>query len=95
MEIREPEVDIYCQRYVNEDILEALGWNLEAVRASFGDDFIEKMGRLMLQYGMTDERSVSMFLMTCTHECGRGMAKLEERVDFSGASYTVNTRAQA
>ena len=93
-EISNEEMEI-LEKYVNENVLgEVLGWDLDAAKVNLGDNFIEDMRALMLEYGLTDERSIILFLMTSTHECSRGCSMTEFYDDnwFDNKSYTINTR---
>ena len=80
--------------YIREDTLIALGWNLDMIDPRLGENYIEDMRALMLEYGLTDERSIILFLMTSTHECswGRKMTELYNDNWFDDKSYTINTR---
>lgn len=83
------------EKYVNEDVLrDVLGWNIEAAKINLNDNFIEDMRSLMLEYGLTDEKSIILFLMTSTHECSKGNSMTELYNDnwFDDKPYTINTR---
>ncbi len=80
--------------YIRKDTLIALGWNLDMIDHRLGENYIEDMRALMIEYGLTDERSIILFLMTSTHECswGRKMTELYNDNWFDDKSYTINTR---
>lgn len=66
------------EKYVNEESLTALGWNVDNVEVMLGDNFIEEMRLLMLLYGLTDEESIGLFLVTISHESGDGENLIEQ-----------------
>lgn len=71
-----------------------LEWDLSQVNPKLGVNYIEDMRTLMLEYGLTDEESITFFLFTISIECQNGKYMLEERPmsQYSGLSYTPNTR---
>lgn len=83
------------EKYINEVVLrDVLGWDIDAAKKNLSENFIEDMKALMLEYGLTDERSIILFLMTSTHECSKGctMTELYDDNWFANKSYTINTR---
>ena len=86
---------VIMEGYVNEEFLsEKLGWELDKINPLLGVNYIEDMRTLMLEYGLTDEKSIIFFLMTISIECQNGQYMLERRGEdeFEGLSYTYNTR---
>lgn len=79
-------------RYVNEEIFEKMGWNVENFKATYGVDVIEKLKECMYQYGITNRYSICMFLATLGTESGDGTKLLEDRTDFSAVTYEPHTR---
>lgn len=79
-------------RYVSEEIFEAMGWDVEVFETTYGKDVIEKLKEYMYQYGMTNRYSICMFLATIGTESGDGSAVLENRSYFEGLTYRENTR---
>lgn len=82
------------EKYINERALcDGLGWDIEIAKANLGDNFIEDMRVLMMEYGLTDEESITFFLFTISIECNKGKYMLEQRsIDqFDGLKYTPNT----
>ncbi len=82
------------ETYVNDETLMELEWDLDQLDARLGVNYIEDMRALMLEYGLTDEDSITFFLMTISMECQYGKYMLERRDEdkFAGLSYTYNTR---
>ena len=80
--------------YINDKTLMELEWDLMLVDSGLGVNYIEDMRALMLEYGLTDEDSITFFLMTISIECQYGQFMLEQRDEdkFAGLSYTYNTR---
>lgn len=57
----------YIQRYINEDFLRNMGFDFEALGI---DNFVVELKSGMIQYGITGEASIHMFLSTCMAETG-------------------------
>lgn len=91
--VEAPAVDpSVLDRYVNERVFEAMGWDVKKFKNTYGDDAIEKLKEYLFQYGITDPYSVCMFLATIGIESGDGRAKLEEKNPPAKATYTKNTK---
>lgn len=79
-------------RYVSEEIFEAMGWNVETFKATYGRDVIEKLKECMYQYGMTNRYSICMFLATIGTESADGGALVERKNPSDNATYTKETK---
>lgn len=66
------------EKYINEAVLrDGLGWDIDAAEKNLNKNFIEEMRALMIEYGLTDEDSIILFLVTISHECGGGTNLIE------------------
>lgn len=86
---------ILIQKYINEDVLrDGLGWDIEAAKENINDNFIEEMQELMLEYGLTDERSIILFLITITKECDHGKSMIEygDETYYDDKSYSAEEK---
>lgn len=101
--IRSQIIDIYhnsqkkyelLQEYVSEEVLEQLGWtNMDAVKANYGENFVEELRIAMMKTGIVSEASIKMFLTTITHESGWGLYTTEDvNSDEITGNYTYDTR---
>ncbi len=80
----------FLKIYVNENTLTELGWDIDAAKKNIDENFIEEMRELMLEYGLTDEKSIILFLITITQEChgGRSMLEYGNEEYFDGQNYS-------
>lgn len=91
--VEAPAVDpSVLDRYVNERVFEAMGWNVEKFKNTYEDDAIEKLKEYLFQYGITDPYSVCMFLATIGVESDDGGAKLEKKNPPDTATYREHTK---
>ncbi len=86
---------VVLERYINEEFLSgALDWDLEQTKINLGENYIEDMRALMLEYGLTDERSILLFLITVTYESdhGRGMTEYGNEEYINEQSYSEDEK---
>lgn len=80
--------------YVSEEFLEQLEWtDMDAVKANYGENFIEELRSAMMKAGIVSEVSIKMFLVTITHESGWGLNTTEVvNPDEITGDYKYDTR---
>ncbi len=69
----------YIEEYINESFLREIGFDIEALGI---EDFVVELKRGMIQYDITGETSIQMFLATCMSETGG--RDLRERENDNG-----------
>ncbi len=87
------------EKYVNEEVLtEVLGWDVDVLKAEYGENFVEDLRMGMLEGGIVDEASILYFLATIGVESGAitdgEEIFLEQRSgsEYDGLLYKENTR---
>jgi hypothetical protein len=66
--------------------LKDFGW------ADTSDEFVERLNKGLIRYGITDKNSIAFFMATMAEESGRSKYSYEIRSDFSKSSYNSNDR---
>lgn len=86
----------YINSYVNEETLREINsqWNTEILQEKYKGEFFEKLRENMYEAGITDRRSILMFLSSLGKECAYGTELTEKyTTDYlKNKSYTANTR---
>lgn len=86
----------YIEKYVSEEALKKINkqWDMQSLKKLCGDDAINDLKMSMHAAGITDEKSVLMFLCTLGVESGYGKRTSEMYTDkyLSDKSYMKNTR---
>jgi len=81
----------YIDKYVNIETLKAINdrWDIDTLKATYGEDCLERLKECMYECEITDETSILMFLCTIGVESGYGAYILEDRDedDFNDIKY--------
>ncbi len=90
------EMKRYINRYVNEETLKGIDerWDIEELQERYDGHFFEVLQKEMYEAGITDERSILMFLCSIGKECGYGTGLTEKYDDgyFDDKTYTIRAR---
>lgn len=90
------EATAFIDKYVNEETLKKINsrWNIEELKKKCGTSVMDDLKKSMYAAGITDEKSVLMFLCTLGVESGYGTTTTEKYTDtyLLDKSYTKNTR---
>lgn len=75
------------QGRITSQMMKDFGWPLS-------DEELNKLNDILEKYGITDMRSIRLFMATCAHESGKGTSKLENGTEdyFRRNGYTSYTR---
>lgn len=86
----------YIYRYVNEKALKDINetWDMATLQERYDGRFFEVLQKEMYEVGITDERSILMFLSTIGTECwyGTGLTEKYDERYFDKKDYTMSTR---
>lgn len=75
------------QGRITSQMMKDFGWPLS-------DEELKRLNAILEKYGITDMKSIRLFMATCAHESGKGTSKIENGSEdyFIDNGYTGNTR---